>query len=817
MLIDIKSLPFSKKVNGIIHIGAHECEERGAYIQQFNITDEHIIWIDALKSKVDIIKNNEPYIKIFNECISDKDNELVVFKITNNFQSSSFLNLKEHLIEHPDIHEIYRIELYTKTLKTFYNENNLNRGDYNFMNLDIQGAELLALKGAGDILTNIDYIYIEVNTKELYENCALLSEVDEYLSTFHFKRLHTYITSHGWGDAFYIKNIHYISDNLKIEYGVDTNKIDITDVVFKKCIVGDIIHIPCPDGKRAEIFSDPLWGVIKKIFITSDDNNFIMEHDDEIYIDIQKKQLYINEAPVKMNSSTNVEETSSELKLLRLPLTEFNHSPSTSSTARNTLLNKDRSYSLDNPFHSPNNNKKYKFCIMAIFKNETMNLRIWLDHYLWQGVEHFYLIDNGSTDNPLDILNEYIDKEIVTYYYRAEKYQQPQHYRYVFDNENLKNKTQWLSICDLDEFFFGTNKKLINVLEDDFSNFDIIYTNSYFYGSDNLINHPKDIRTAIVHRQENLECGTKYIFKPSIITDSSEIWIHWLVHSGTLQKKIFNKETFDMKIIRLNHYNIQSLEYFQKVKMTRGDVSVVENENIRDMNVFKNSNNLSIIKDDILKQIIEYNIYDKNGEVMRFYDEYSNIIDNNSIEKPEQDLTNEYILEDDIVLELGARYGSVSCSINKKLNNKYNQISVEPDDRVWTALELNKIKNNCNFNIVKGFVSNKQLNLINLGEGLGGYGATFIEDNNTKIPSYSLNEIKKTYQISKFTAMVADCEGFLEEFFNENPNLYEDLRIIIFEADYADKCNYDKIKQQLTFHKFIKILEGHQNVWIKEK
>ena len=55
--------------------------------------------------------------------------------------------------------------------------------------------------------------------------------------------------------------------------------------------------------------------------------------------------------------------------------------------------------------------------VLSIFKNETMNLKLWLEHYLWQGVGHFYLIDNGSTDNPLSILQEYIDKGIITYFY----------------------------------------------------------------------------------------------------------------------------------------------------------------------------------------------------------------------------------------------------------------------------------------------------------------------------------------------------------------------------------------------------------------
>lgn len=247
----------------------------------------------------------------------------------------------------------------------------------------------------------------------------------------------------------------------------------------------------------------------------------------------------------------------------------------------------------------------YNFSIMAIFKNETMNLKVWLDHYLWQGVDHFYMIDNGSTDNPMEILQEYIDKGIVTYHYRDEKYQQVQHYRYIFDYEKLKEKTKWLCICDLDEFFFGINYKLLYVLENDFNNYNIIYTHSFFYGSDGLLEHPKDIRTSIIHRQADLENGIKYIFKPSIINDSSEIWTHWLVYPGTLQKKVFDKETFTDIKFRMNHYLIQSIEYFCKIKMTRGAADVVSNENIRTIDYFINNAKISTIKDDKLKLLIE--------------------------------------------------------------------------------------------------------------------------------------------------------------------------------------------------------------------
>ena len=99
---------------------------------------------------------------------------------------------------------------------------------------------------------------------------------------------------------------------------------------------------------------------------------------------------------------------------------------------------------------------------------------------------------------------------------------------------------------------------------------------------------------------------------------------------------------------------------------------------------------------------------------MNIVDLYGNKVDIEHMEKDEQELANKYILENDIVLELGARYGSDSCIINSKLNNKNNQVVVEPDDRVWNALEKNKNSNNCEFNIVKRFISNKKLDLTNL-------------------------------------------------------------------------------------------------------
>ena len=193
------------------------------------------------------------------------------------------------------------------------------------------------------------------------------------------------------------------------------------------------------------------------------------------------------------------------------------------------------------------------------------------------------------------------------------------------------------------------------------------------------------------------------------------------------------------------------------------------------------------------------------------YDEHGN--DCTNVEVSEQQLAREYIQPNDIVLELGARYGSVSCCINKKLTIKTNQVVVEPDSRVWESLESNKKINNCNFWIVKGFVSNSKLELTD-HLSYNGYGTRTIKSDSSSIPSYTLESIQKQTGL-KFNVLVADCEGFLETFFNENPDFINGIRLILFEADRPDICDYSKIVKKLESLQFKEILSGHQNVFTR--
>ena len=71
-------------------------------------------------------------------------------------------------------------------IDTMYEQDNIPKNFANFLNIDIQGAELLALKGMGDIINYFDYAYLEVNRNYVYKNCALIDEIDKYLSKYFF-------------------------------------------------------------------------------------------------------------------------------------------------------------------------------------------------------------------------------------------------------------------------------------------------------------------------------------------------------------------------------------------------------------------------------------------------------------------------------------------------------------------------------------------------------------------------------------------------------------------------------------------------------
>ena len=312
MLIPLEYLiqKYRIQFRGILHIGAHECEELADYEKIVSRND--VLWIEAMPHKVELCKRKYDNLRIENAVVSDVV-EKVIFNVSNNGQSSSLFEFGLHEKFHPDIHFVNKVECETQLLQNILDKHSDNV--YNFINLDIQGAELKALKGAGNYLTNVDYIYTEVNCDYVYKNCALIGEIDAYLQNYGFIRVETkWYGDCKWGDAFYIKKVFSIPHTIT------------TDINGRLC--NQIIRNLCVSfiASKNDIYVNySQYNTIKKLGIDLHIGNKIygtevIVNDDNYFDILSKSELNSN-----VNLNSNYFQTTEIINYIYKYLTSIQH------------------------------------------------------------------------------------------------------------------------------------------------------------------------------------------------------------------------------------------------------------------------------------------------------------------------------------------------------------------------------------------------------------------------------------------------------------------------------------------------------------
>jgi FkbM family methyltransferase len=191
-------------IRGAIHIGAHECEEKGFYNNILGLNDSKIIWVDGNENKVNEMKSRG-HQNVYN-AVLDEDEKDIIFNITNNTQASSILKLNHDEGFYRDINITSSVACRTEKLSSFLKRIEKDSAEYNFWNLDIQGSELHVLRGSKELLENCDAIYTEVNLEHVYNGCGLIQDIDKLLEEYGFIRVETKWTDMKWGDALYLKS-----------------------------------------------------------------------------------------------------------------------------------------------------------------------------------------------------------------------------------------------------------------------------------------------------------------------------------------------------------------------------------------------------------------------------------------------------------------------------------------------------------------------------------------------------------------------------------------------------------------------------------
>lgn len=120
-------------------------------------------------------------IHLHNYCLGN-ENTTGIINISSFSDSSSLLEPTPLEYEYFNIKKIGEEKVDIKRLEDLIKQNIIPTPD--IIKLDIQGFELEALKGMGNLLHHVKYILCEVSFKKLYQNQALFLDIANYLEAY---------------------------------------------------------------------------------------------------------------------------------------------------------------------------------------------------------------------------------------------------------------------------------------------------------------------------------------------------------------------------------------------------------------------------------------------------------------------------------------------------------------------------------------------------------------------------------------------------------------------------------------------------------
>lgn len=250
---------------------------------------------------------------------------------------------------------------------------------------------------------------------------------------------------------------------------------------------------------------------------------------------------------------------------------------------------------------------KYFLSIIAIFKNEKHILPEWIEHYLMEGVDHFYLIDNGSSDDYQNVIVPYYtEKKIEVVVDKRSHLRESLYNSYYL--EKVKFETHWVMVVDLDEFIYSRPpfKTISDYLSTISSHVAQIAVPLKMFGSSGLIHQPSGgCIDGFQKRTLYTDISTRSLTKTLI---STRYLTHIGIHHSSIETngvksveitsdheplsghdiyiQSISEEILQNSKLHCNHYPIQSYECFRKVKMTRGDANSATQDKARDINYF---------------------------------------------------------------------------------------------------------------------------------------------------------------------------------------------------------------------------------------
>lgn len=255
--------------------------------------------------------------------------------------------------------------------------------------------------------------------------------------------------------------------------------------------------------------------------------------------------------------------------------------------------------------------EKCNLSICSILKNEAYYIIEWVEFHKLVGVERFYLYNNNSTDNLLDIIQPYIEKgEVILHDWPLTERPQMSAYEHCLAVHS--EESEWIAFIDLDEFLAPTEKDNLKLVLQEFKEVAAVVVNQLFFGSSGHKIRPQglQIENYTKRASDDYDYNTyvKSIVRPHhiVVMESPH---HCLTLNPDLLVITENKEPIlgaktkfvSVNQLRLHHYyNRSQQEMIQKAK--KGDAFFSWNKSL--ISLQEADKNINAIEDLTLHRFI---------------------------------------------------------------------------------------------------------------------------------------------------------------------------------------------------------------------
>jgi hypothetical protein len=152
--------------------------------------------------------------------------------------------------------------------------------------------------------------------------------------------------------------------------------------------------------------------------------------------------------------------------------------------------------------------RRHALAICSIVCEEGPYLREFVEFHRLVGVEHFYLYDNGSTDDTRDVLAPYVEQGVVTLVDFPGKVVQLAAYNHCAST--FRDQAEWIAFMDADEFFFAPGGGDLRDVLREFEGYGGVHVNYANYGTSGHETQPDGPLVAAYTRRARHDAAVPY-------------------------------------------------------------------------------------------------------------------------------------------------------------------------------------------------------------------------------------------------------------------------------------------------------------------